>query len=903
MYRPKSPDRGRDDRDRDRDWNRQSSGWTSQQPAAAPPHTASYGGGWDNNYTTNHNPYNPGPGPSRRSRSPEGERVRQNSNGGRERSGYRVDTYLPHEHEPGQILSPNPNLNAQYNNPSTATFPPRDPRAPPTGPSSNRTPPHPQPYRPAPAVRKVSSDRPNDGGRSPLAPGPSTSGSMRDSLQPGVGSVMGALDNFSRTMHSALMVTSQHSLARKHFERLSTFPHQNPNSVALEEAEKRVVKAQKVLDEVMILLQGSFTELIKRTLCTVGTSSEALSKLELDALKERMKKIEEHTLTSRALRYDQNESPPPPPIPAFPPPPPPQNKDPSPRPPTPSLPPPPLPTDADAEGQQPIPATREEKKRRVGEVFNHIVDRLDTLEDLIKGFDARIDDVEITLLNVENEVDEKEIKRDKKKRFATWDDVESRREQKTKKRKQRDGEEGEIEEGEEDAAGPSRSRSEVDGDVVMGRTGEQLVEVLQKDVERLSNEVKVLQGQVSSNRTSSSAQGPVFPSIGITLDNIMNKLNSGASSNSPTIGNPATTSLGNVMKNLQTQRQSLVNDDQHNQPSASPNQYEDLKVEVGKLSEQVKVLQSSLPKINGSTSSSSTLVNGTSPNVHDLSNTVGTLQNTINKLSSDVKTLLDDKESRLGTFEKISTGVNSLAESIQKCKNDITALNDTQRSAAATVLLHTEQLKADRNELESLKRGQVPSLLHLRGVDDSAKDQEIKELKESVRALQSGLREMKEGREEWTKEVMKACLDVMKEENESRKADYAKIARREIQNTVREFMTKRASSSTTTPGVSASASLTSSSNRSISEPANNANISPGIQPTSISPMINPSNALPGNTLQPNVSYPTIAIYHDNSQPQTQTTQTSASLPARIGGDVNLNLQNGIGSDRMDIDGN
>ncbi|WVQ63072.1 uncharacterized protein L199_001223 [Kwoniella botswanensis] len=920
MYPPRSPDRGRDI-DRDREWNSRSrQGWSNQhtQPTSLPPAQ----GGWGNNYINN-NPYNSGPSSSRRSRSPEGDRNRQNSTGGR--SGYRpVDTYTPQSesHEPGQILSPN--MNQQ---PVSFAFPPCDPRAPPTGPSNRGAPLQPQPYRPGgSAVRKVSADRPNDGGRSPLAGGPSASGSgsgaaSRDGLMPSSGSVMGALDNFSKTMHSALIVTSQHALARKHLDRLMTFEHRNPNSVALEEAERRVVKAQKVVDEVMVGLQNSFTELIKRTLGTIGTSSEAISKMELDGLRERMGKIEEQTLISRATGQpllNQSQNQPPPPTSSLPPPPPPPSEEPH-RPRTPSAPPPPLPEINESSEDQPATLTREEKKRRVGEVFNSIVDRLDALEDMIKGFDSRIDDVETNLLSVENETDEKEIKKDKKKRFATWEDVESRRDpkiNKSKKRKQREGEEGEV-------AGPSTSNSQDDEDIDMdgATSNDHLVGDLQEDVVRLSNEVKVLQTRLSI------LSGPAIPTPSINntstaLASVMNRLNSG--DNAPTSNVPAagTASLDGMLKTLNSERQQMIADGNANILSSGPNSLDDLKVEVGELSKQIKVLQtqSSTPKLDGKASS---IMNGDQQsNNTDLSRTIGTLENTINKLTSDVKVLLDDKESRLGIFEKISSGVNSLADNIQRCKNDYTILNDTQRASAATILLHTENVKIIQNDIKQLKTQSQTQSGNTSAYTDTAKDREIKELKEAMKVLQDGLKEMRQGREEWTREVMKACLDAVREENESRKDDYAKIARREIQNTVREFMTKRASS---TAGVS-SASSSQPSNRSISEPAQDAiNISSAVQPTSISPQPNFTVSPVQSQHQPNVSYPTIAIYDGNTQaPQgnsnplasriNNTTATAVdglsrpTLSDRITTDQpsTQGLQarfTGGGADGMDIDGN
>ncbi|KAK6906853.1 hypothetical protein I203_100840 [Kwoniella mangroviensis CBS 8507] len=892
MYPPRSPDRERDiDRDRDREWNSRSrQGWSNQPPqptSLPPPH-----GGWGNNYINN-NPYNPGPSSSRRSRSPEGDRSRQNSVGGR--SGYRpVDTYLPQSesHEPGQISSPN--MNQQ---PVASVFPPRDPRAPPTGPSNRSAPLQPQPYRPGgPAVRKVSADRPNDGGRSPLPVGPSASGSgsgasSRDVLTPSNGSVMGALDNFSKTMHSALMVTSQHALARKHLERLSTFEHRNPNSVALEEADRRVVKAQKVVDEVMIGLQNSFTELIKRTLGTIGTSSEAISKLELDGLRERMRKIEEQTLISRAteqpiIDQSRHQPPPPPSSSSLPPPSPPPSEEP-PRPRTPSAPPPPLPENTESDQDQSATLTREEKKRRVGEVFNSIVDRLDALEDMINGFDSRIDDVETNLLSVENETDEKEIKKDKKKRFATWEDVESRRDpniNRSKKRKQREGEEGEV-------AGPTTSNSQDDEDIDMaGATGNhQLVEKLQKDIERLSNEVQVLQNQLS-NSSGPAIPAPSINNTSTALASVMNRLNPGdkvPTSNAPAAG---TASLGAMLQTLNSERQHMITDGNANILIAGPPQLDDLKVEVGKLSEQVKILQtqSSTRKLDGNASS---VVNGGQQSNHTF------LENTINKLRSDVKVLLDDKESRLGIFEKISSGLNSLADNIQRCKNDYTILNDTQRASAATILLHTENIKIIQNDIKQLRtQSQTQSGITSTNID-MAKDKEIKELKEAVKVLQDGLKEMRQGREEWTKEVMKACLDAVKEENESRKDDYAKIARREIRNTVREFMTKRASS---TPGVS-SASSSQPSNRSISEPVRDATIgSPAVQPMSISPQ-------PNSTLDPGTSNPlasrinnTAATAVDGLSRPTLSDRITTDQPPTQGLQARFT---GGAADGMDIDGN
>ncbi|WWC92066.1 uncharacterized protein L201_007020 [Kwoniella dendrophila CBS 6074] len=865
-----------------------------------------------NNHNNNNNPYGVGSSLTRRSRSPESDRSRQSSNNARQP--YRpVDTYISEDAEPGQILSPKLGLSStspyvpvsiafssNNNNNNSNQLPPREPRALASASNHSRQNSaqaqtqmlqHQQQqqatqYRPT--IRKVSTDRPNDGGRSPL-PGVGTGGgssSSRDTLTSSSGSVTVALETFTKAMHLALQITSQHALALKHFQRLGTSPHVNQNTPTYEEAERRTNKAQKVLDEQMINLQGSFTELMRRTLGTTGTSAQAINALELDGLKVRIRKMEERS--SRNISQNQSQPLPPPPEPTSdlppspPPPPPPSDVDGPPRPRTPSIPPPPI-ADTTTTSNQPVSA--EEKKVRIRDIVNDFIERLDKVETFIREFDGRVDDIETTFISMDNIVMEVASRKERLRKFANWDDLEDSRDPsgtiRGLKRKERatDGQDGELEDAEgQHTARPSRRSLLEDEDVDMMSTGTGTVqpvkEDLREEIEKLRDEIKVLKSQIAKPVTTPSTPTQHPP-------------------NSPAAA------LGNMMSQLKAQRQALAfgqsEKDQSDPSHINTNQrYDELKEEVGKLAEQIKSLQTSITIAstnNGSSTSATQSTNGimvngeTRPDIAKLQNTVNGIQGVLHKLSLDVKTLLNDKEQRLGVFEKISNGVQMLAENIQKCKNDYNNLNELNKASSATILMHTENLKIISTNIQTIHYEiklikQSPSFSSSfsdnNTKNQNQKDEEIKQLKQSLNLLQNDLKEMRDNRENWTKDVMTACLDTLKEENERRKEDYAKIARKEIQNTIKDFMAKR-SSSTSASAPSASTSMATSNsqiNRSISEPVDNSNIaastSPAIPPTALPGASTTSNPVQSDNLtplqklqnlhSPHPSYPAINIY-------------------------------------------
>ncbi|WRT70471.1 uncharacterized protein IL334_007469 [Kwoniella shivajii] len=827
---PRSPDT-------DRNWSSNSNSWSDRQP---PPHLPPRASGRttlrNDAYPVQHvppqhshqssslygatvNPYAVNAGPSRRSGSPDNERSRQNSAGGlvrdrdrdrdRDRS-YRTDTYIPSDDiEPGQIPSPILNYQPQ-------PIDPRDSRPIfiPTGPSVIR-PNQPMPYRPA---RKVSSDRPNDGARSPLAIPPGTSSSSsRDTLQPSSGSVMGALENFSKAMHTALVTTSQHSLALKHFSRLSTFPHTNPTSVAFEDAQKRVSQAERALNDQMIALQSSFTELIRRTINKTGNSLEAISALEIDGLKERMRKLEE--IDSRILKQPENvEQPPPPPVRDVPPP-------------------PPL-DECTAEGSTTVSVDQdidvEMKKRKVGAVLDDIIARLDKCESMKDDFDFRIDTVETELMTKDSDFMDNEARRKQMREYSGWSGLENRRDPngaiRGLKRKERDVDAGELDV--EIESKSSRVRPNNDS-IAMSDDGvnEKLVGRMQKEIARLSEEMGSIKSQIATSAATPTV--PITPNV-------------------------ATACLQNMMGQLRYQRLSITSDQQSDKP-VDWNEVSNLKDEFAKLAEQMKQLESSARRntsISGST-------NGSSTDLSSILNALNALRSDMAQLTNEVKGLLVDKTSRSGVFQQISSGVQSLAETIKQCRLDCSTVNEVQVSSSATIIIHTEEIKSLRNDFVLLR-----AALTTISQTITQKDQEMNELKKAVGLLQGDLKELRDGRESWTREVMAACLDLVKEETENGKEDYAKIAKREIQNFVKDFMAKR-SSSTINPN---------HDNRSTSEPADNSDTPPLPRSTTF---LNPSPALP-----------------PQSQGQAQTAQPNVSshlAPAQpsIVSRLTLNLDNGI----------
>jgi hypothetical protein len=118
----------------------------------------------------------------------------------------------------------------------------------------------------------------------------------------------------NRTMHATLLSTSAQALAAQHFRRMESFsiPSTGIPSPSLAEAQNRLRAAEVDLGERMRDLYGTFDELMRRTLIsrgtyrtesTGGTDTERgmqkegdvareLSKVELDAVRDRMRTLE-----------------------------------------------------------------------------------------------------------------------------------------------------------------------------------------------------------------------------------------------------------------------------------------------------------------------------------------------------------------------------------------------------------------------------------------------------------------------------------------------------------------------------------------------------------------------------------------------------------------------------------
>ncbi|WWC72360.1 uncharacterized protein I206_106322 [Kwoniella pini CBS 10737] len=760
--------------DRDRDWDRR---WSSSRPEYNPSNMSTinprdlYGG---SSSSSSHMPYSPNPhaGNPRRSRSPE-SRNRQTSVGG-SRATY--NNFFP-DTEPGQIVSPNPGYSTTV--PSYPPTQPRDPRAPQTSTYPNR-PASISSYRPPDRPRVGSGDRPLEGGRSPLA-GPSTAGS-RDTLASSNGNVMAALENFSKTMHSALITTSQHALTVKHFARLQESPQVNRQTPTFEEAERRVGKAQKLVDEQMLILNASFIELMRRTIGITNNnnSSEAISALELDGLKERMRKIED---LAPSLRNSDGRLPEP--TSTIPPPPP--------------APPPPLPAEGENSEQ---PTDAERKKQKIGAILDRIIERVEKVESMKAEFENRIDDVETTLMTQDNADIDREIRIEQKRKYEDWDDLENRRDPSGSlrgvKRKERDI-----------IDATSDSRQDVD---ITDNDGH-IVNKLRKEVARLSGRVRSLQDASSTTMSDSANGGAGVQEVRMQERQSPNTVQEGSSGE------------------IQIQ---IINA-----------QLKDVRMEVSKLSEQINNTQT---LSNDHTSTLTLSTNGLAgqSELNNLRFSMNAISKTIDRLSGDVNTLMNDKNSRIGVFEQISSGVQTLAEKIQQCKVDYTNLVETQRASTATITSLTENFRTIQNgisaiyvQINEIKQNGANGSFN--STVNQSKDQEIQDLKNSLSSLQNELKEMKDGREAWTKGVMAACLEVIREENEKRKEDYAKIAKQEISKTIKDYMTKRTS---TTPSIS-------QAGRSNSEPNDNMNLS------STTSARNQAN---DTILAQQSSYPQIPIY-------------------------------------------
>ncbi|WWC65467.1 uncharacterized protein I303_108085 [Kwoniella dejecticola CBS 10117] len=926
MSRP--PTSPRNDRDRasssayyDHRRSPVSGGWSTSRPDYSPlpmapmapiapmgmtidPRNLTYGApSTSSSSSTLNMPYQPNVnvGSSRRSRSPEA-RNRQGSAGGRPpytgqaplpsstiiiissltltlaifHSGMLTDLEMDcsyyHDAEPGQIVSPNPAYTPGGVSPYA-----RDPRSAQPAAYTNR-PPVTASYRHPDRQRVGSGDRPADGGRSPLA-GPSAAGpSGRDALVPSTGNVTAALESFAKAMHLALITTSQHALAQKHFARLSDSPHVNRQTPTFEDAEKRVGKAQKLVDEHMAVLHASFVELMRRTIGITNTTnpSDIISVFELDNLKERVRKIEELAPTLRA----SGGGPPAPESSSGIPAPPPPAED---RPPTPPAPPPPEAPLKRAD--ETAPSATEKKKYKVGAILDEITRRLDIVENIKNEFDSRIDEVETALMAQDNDALDREIRFEQRRKYDGWGDLEDRRDSsgtiRGLKRKERD--DGGVEE-----SGPSGrpSASESQGVDVSMEEDVSSVRHLQREVARLSGQVRHLQSQLSTALSTLSTSSATAPA--------------------PAAGPSA---RGAEQASSQPQVE------------ATADRLNELRLEVTRLAEQFKNIH---PQFNGN-------VNGTGQpgqnDIADVRNMMNAISSAFDTLSADVKTLMKDKAQRTGVFEKISSGIQALADTIQRCRADYTNLTEVQKASAATILLHTENLKvisngiaSMRNEINTIRQGgpatgpgnglglEVGQAQNHSSEPDgsysaSLKDQEIQELKNTLSGVQNELKEMKDGREAWTKEVMAACLEVIRDENEKRKEDYAKIAKQEISKTIKDYMSKRTSSSSSTAATSTSTSTsTSTPTPPISQVGPGPpDTSPAIPPSTIPPTASESHMVPTSNSVPfpvsvepaqQTSYPQIPIYQD----QTMNGSLSAQ-PYNPGSSGDANI-----SDSMDLDG-
>ena len=206
-----------------------------------------------------------------------------------------------------------------------------------------------------------------------------------------------------RTMHAALLSTSSHALATQALTRLLSFPGADNFHPALVEARRNVAAADRQRHSYIVELQDAFAELMRRAASSRdGDSVVDLGGLELEGVRDRLKRLEGLSLGPKEVTHAVGTAPAPPP--GVPPPPP----------------------EADIEMRvQPGPSEtappgegEAAPKKRVKEVLREILKRLDALEEAKIAAEDRAEDLE----NLIWEQAEERIER-----VMTWGQLEKQR--------------------------------------------------------------------------------------------------------------------------------------------------------------------------------------------------------------------------------------------------------------------------------------------------------------------------------------------------------------------------------------------------------------------------------------------------------------------------------------------
>ncbi|KAK8850333.1 hypothetical protein IAR55_004250 [Kwoniella newhampshirensis] len=770
MARPPSPHRddgsswgGSHDRERHSSAIHDARDWDRRRPPHPPPPTYPYS--------------------SRRSRSPPTRRDRDRDvrspeararatsggggGGGVSSSTYRSGDHYEDDTEPGQIVPfsrdypPHRNRSPErfappartsstssaYHGPSSSTRPvPR---------SDLPLPPHPH------STRKVSVDR---------LPATSTSRSHSPvqrtgvqspvtSFEPTSGSVAGALEVFTRAMRDTIISHSDRDIAHKHFTALAKFPHTNPTSPHFEEAERRVRQAEKVLHDQMTALEASFNEVLRRTVGKPGVIAEGdVSGLELDGLKERLKRLEDLSpgVTAPLSGGQPNQLPksssetgvPPQPSPII------GGAD-------------QITTDTsdrveDGGVQQPT------KRGKLRAMLQDIIERLSAVEGEKESLEYRCEELENVISLKESD---EAMSRDQG--IHTWEELAERRDPERRLARKR------------------KAREEAEENDLRAERGTSMavaVQAMTASVPTPSSAATTTNAPTNSTGTATPEALPIDPRIAKII-----------------------TALHKESLGLRQEIAQLKERSSQSLPSTTS-----MPPDSSAITQQVDQLQSDLLKV---TDIVKAIREGQEAektvDVPALSTDITSIREQIIRIDKELAAQHEKEVSRALLYSHISTGISDLSNLIQRTRNDHKQLKEEREQAKKNEVSRAQSLDEMKTHFQMLVND-LKVEREQRDADKAASESQVAELRTEIQHLREGMQEMINGREAWTREVMTACLTTVKEEMME---EYAQIAFRELKKIVDKKVAQRAPNASG-PSRGASEGVTSASASPTVPPAN-----------------------------------------------------------------------------------
>ena len=239
-------------------------------------------------------------------------------------------------------------------------------------------------------------------------------------------------------MHSALISSSAHQLAAQHLSRLKSFPSTDLTSPTISKAQQRVADAESELHGQMTAMRESFTRLMQSVVSRDGDRPVDVSGLQLDGVKDRLKRLEDRVMPVSATSVSYQ------PRPSLPSSPPPSGL----RPPGPHGHPssdhvptsePPKPPEADNGGSDSLlPA----KRLRVKGLLSEVLDRMDKVEEMVHASQGKQEDLENLIWE--------QVEEFRMTRPASWSRLEAKRDPNASKKRKRDQAQGDGLETEEE---------------------------------------------------------------------------------------------------------------------------------------------------------------------------------------------------------------------------------------------------------------------------------------------------------------------------------------------------------------------------------------------------------------------------------------------------------------------